>query len=300
MPELRHPSPACAVPVGGRVIVVSDLFLGAKRTEASGSASLELARAARACRGPGALVVAGNAFDLLVPAGRRPVGRTRGARGAAPSPWPATWRRTASAGPSSSRATATGPSSTTRRRTRRSCAAGFEVALDAPSCRSRPRPGPKQVCIDPGWRYDERNAFVDPADPRDTPLGHHAVAEILPALAGSSSTWLDGIDRLADPSGLPRFVASRLTYRRIVRWLWWLLRPDRGRAFRHGSPTGGSSACRRSSSRSPPGCSASALTLVVEVIVAGIVLAVVNHRVWHSAGPLAARPARAPGQRRRP
>ena len=85
--------------------------------------------------------------------------------------------------------------------------------------------GPKVVCIDPGWTYDERNAFIDPANPRDTPLGHHTVAEILPALAGSTSPWLAGIDRLADPSGLPRFVASRLTYRRIVRWLWWLLLP---------------------------------------------------------------------------
>jgi len=61
-----------AVPVGWRVIVVSDLFLGAKRTETSGSASVELARALERAEGPGAVVVAGNAFDLLVPPGGNP------------------------------------------------------------------------------------------------------------------------------------------------------------------------------------------------------------------------------------
>ena len=161
-------------------------------------------------------------------------------------------------------------------------AAGFEVALTA-QLKVATAAGPELVCIEPGWRFDERNAFVDPADRRDTPLGHHAVAEILPALAGSTSPWLAGIDRLADPSGLPRFVASRLTYRRIVRWLWWLLVPIAVALFARlpdywlfGVPR-----------RLEPFSSrllGLGLTLVVEVIVAGIVLAVVNHRVWHSAG----------------
>ena len=61
-----------AVPVSWRVIVMSDLFLSAKRTEASGSASVELARALERAEGPGAVVVAGNAFDLLVPPGGNP------------------------------------------------------------------------------------------------------------------------------------------------------------------------------------------------------------------------------------
>ena len=143
--------------------------------------------------------------------------------------------------------------------------------------------GPKVVCIDPGWTYDERNAFIDPADPRDTPLGHHAVAEILPALAGSTSPWLAGIDRLADPSGLPRFVASRLTYRRIVRWLWWLLLPI-GVSLLARLPDywlyGVPGRLEPFSSR----LLGVAITLLLEVIVVGTVLAVVNHRVWHSAG----------------
>ena len=64
MPE--YSSVAClAVPAGWRVIVVSDLFLGAKRTEVSGHTSVELARALELAEGPGALVIAGNAFDGL-------------------------------------------------------------------------------------------------------------------------------------------------------------------------------------------------------------------------------------------
>ena len=82
-------------------------------------------------------------------------------------------------------------------------AAGFEVAIGA-KLQVATAEGPEQVCIEAGWRFDERNAFVDPADPRDTPLGHHAVAEILPALAGSTtSPWLDGIDRLQTRRACP-------------------------------------------------------------------------------------------------
>ena len=226
-------------------------------------------------------MVAGNAFDLLVPSGGDPAAAL-GAHGelqiafanyleAEPC------RRAILLPGNRDRAILFDPAANSAVR-----AAGFEVALMA-ELQVATASGPKRVRIEPGWRYDERNAFVDPADQRDTPLGHHAVAEILPALAASNSPWLAGIDRLADPSGLPRFVASRFTYRRIVRWLWWLLLPIVAALFArlpdwwlYGMPK-----------RLEPFSSrllGVGITLVVEVIVAGIVLAVVNHRVWHSAG----------------
>ena len=71
-----------AVPFGWRVIVVSDLFLNAKRTQASASASVELARALERAEGPGARC---RSRQRLRPAGaaqRRPGGRARSARGA--------------------------------------------------------------------------------------------------------------------------------------------------------------------------------------------------------------------------
>ncbi len=270
-----------AVPVGWRVIVVSDLFLGAKRTETSGSASVELARALERAEGPGAVVVAGNAFDLLVPPGGNPasaLGAHRELGQALTSYLAADSGRRAILLPGNrDRAILYDPAAIAA-----VIAAGFEVALTV-ELQVATAAGPKQVCIEPGWRFDERNAFVDPADPRDTPLGHHAVAEILPSLAGSSSPWLAGIDRLIDPSGLPRFVASRLTYRRVVRWLWWLLVPIAA-ALLSRLPDYWLFGVPRKLEPFSSRLLGLGLTLVVEVIVAGLVLVLVNHRVWHSAG----------------
>ena len=281
MPE--YATVACLeVPVGCRVIVVSDLFLGAKRTDASGAASLALAHVLRLAEGPGALVVAGNAFDLLVPADGDPaaaLGAHEELRQALGDYLAADCCRRAIMLPGNRDRAILYDQVANAAVT----AAGFEVAISA-KLQVATAGGSKQVRIEAGWRFDERNAFVDPADQRDTPLGHHAVAEILPALAGATtSPWLDGIDRLADPSGLPRFVASRLTYRRVVRWLWWLLLPIAVALLaRLPDPWlfGVPGRIEPFSSR----LLGYGLTLVAEVVVAGIVLAVVNHRVWHSAG----------------
>jgi lysylphosphatidylglycerol synthetase-like protein (DUF2156 family) len=280
MPE--YSSVAClAVPLGWRVIVVSDLFLGAKRTEVSGHASVQLARALELAEGPGALVIAGNAFDLLVPDEGGPaaaLGAHEELRQALAGYLAADCRRRAILLPGNrDRAVLYDPVAKAA-----VLAAGLEVALTA-QLQVATASGPRQVSIEPGWRFDERNAFADPADRRDTPLGHHAATEILPALAGSTSTWLAGIDRLADPSGFPRFVASRFAYRRVVRWLWWLLLPIAVALLARlpdwwlfGMPK----KLQPFSSR----LLGLGLTLAAEAIMAGIVLAVVNHRVWHSAG----------------
>ena len=270
-----------AVPFGWRVIVVSDLLLNAKRTKASASASVELARALERAQGPGVVVVAGNAFDLLVP----PNGDPAAALGAHEELREALERYLAA---DRSRRAILLPGNRDRAVLYDPAAnaavvdAGFEVALSA-QLQVATAAGPKLVCIEPGWRFDERNTFVDPTDRRDTPLGQHAVAEILPALAGSTSPWLAGIDRLADPSGLPRFVASRLTYRRVVRWLWWLLVPI-AVALLARLPDWWLFGVPRRLEPFSSRLLGLGLTLVAEVIVAGIVLAVVNHRVWHSAG----------------
>jgi lysylphosphatidylglycerol synthetase-like protein (DUF2156 family) len=280
MPE--YATVAClAVPVGSRVIVVSDLFLNAKRTDASGAASIELARALGRAEGPGALVVAGNAFDLLVPPEGDPVaalGAHEELRHALAGYLGAQRDRRAILLPGNRDRAILYDSEANSA----VIAAGFEVALSV-QLQVATAAGPKQVRIEPGWRFDERNAFADPADRRDTPLGQHAVAEILPALAGSSSPWLAGIDRLADPSGLPRFVASRLTYRRVVRWLWWLLVPI-AVALLARLPDWWVFGVPRRLEPFSSRLLGLGLSLAAEVIVAGIVLAVVNHRVWHSAG----------------
>jgi lysylphosphatidylglycerol synthetase-like protein (DUF2156 family) len=280
MPEYT-PVACLEVPVGWRVIVVSDLFLSAKRTEASAAAAKALAEELERSEAPGALVVAGNAFDLLVPPGGDPaaaLGAHEELRLAIACYLAADCGRRAILLPGN-RDRAVLYDEVANGAVR---AAGFEVALRAELAVATAS-GSKQVRVEPGWRYDERNAFVNPADEHDTPLGQHAVAEILPALAGAGSSWLEGMDRLADPSGLPRFVASRLTYRRVVRWLWWLLVPI-AVALLARLPDYWLFGVPRKLEPFSSRLLGIGLTIVAEVVVAGVVLAVVNHRIWHSAG----------------
>ena len=280
MPEYA-PVVCLEVPVGCRVIVVSDLFLGAKRTEASAAASQALAKALELAEGPGALVVAGNAFDLLVPPGGDPaaaLGAHEELRQAIANYLSGGCGRRAILLPGNRDRAILYDEATNAA----VLGAGFEVALRA-KLQVATASGPKQVCVEPGWGYDERNAFADPADARDTPIGHHSVAEILPAVSQAGSPWLEGMDRLADPSGLPRFVASRLIYRRVVRWLWWLLVPI-AVALLARLPDYWLFGVPRKLEPFSSRLLGIGLTVVAEVIVAGVVLAVVNHRIWHSAG----------------
>ncbi|HEV2361643.1 MAG TPA: hypothetical protein VGS21_08070, partial [Acidimicrobiales bacterium] len=53
------------LPIGSRAIVASDLFLGAEPSEASTSATREVALALEGFEGGGAVIFAGNLFDLL-------------------------------------------------------------------------------------------------------------------------------------------------------------------------------------------------------------------------------------------
>jgi len=63
-PEVADLVELC-VPVGGRVMVMSDLHLGQKATSASESTTAELARAIEDWDGPGVVVLAGDCWELL-------------------------------------------------------------------------------------------------------------------------------------------------------------------------------------------------------------------------------------------
>ncbi|MDR3649093.1 MAG: phosphatidylglycerol lysyltransferase domain-containing protein, partial [Acidimicrobiales bacterium] len=68
-----------------------------------------------------------------------------------------------------------------------------------PPARSGSRPGA------PGARDSGRGTFTLSPDP--------------------AAEWQDGLGRLADPANTPRFLTSRLLYRRFARFAWWLLVP---------------------------------------------------------------------------
>jgi lysylphosphatidylglycerol synthetase-like protein (DUF2156 family) len=220
------------LPIRGRVIVASDLFLEAVPTPSSSAACQELAEALDAVEGPGAFVVAGNCFQLVP----QPHGPAEAPSGAPPGPVEAFGahgelrraldrflagadRRAILLPGTRDRALCYDTSFAEAARS-----LGFSLAL-AVELDVQTASGSRRVRIEPGWRFDERHAFVDPTDPNDTPLGHHAAFELFPALAAGRSGWLDGVDRLQDPAGLPRFVASRLAYRRLGRFAWLLLVP---------------------------------------------------------------------------
>src|SRR5579872_2229232 len=57
------------VPLGGRVLVISDLHLGPVATPTSTTATTELAQTIDAWTGPGLLVFNGSCVELLGPAG---------------------------------------------------------------------------------------------------------------------------------------------------------------------------------------------------------------------------------------
>ena len=266
-----------AVPAGGRVVVAGDLFLTATPTLASTSASCELARAVAEITGPGALVVAGNLFEFADHPDDELAGslRAHGELAEVLSGWmhsgdhriillPGTRDRAICYDPPTMAAVA---------------AWGVEVAISA-DLNIETNAGVRQVRVEPGWRYDPLNAYGDPPTRADTPLGQHAITELFPAFKATKSGWLDGIDRLADPAGLPRFVTSRLTYRRLGRYVWWLLIPiavallarlpevalfgERLHAVAHTLRD-------------------VAISLALELVAIAVLLGVVNHRVW--AGP---------------
>ncbi len=281
------------VPVGGRVLIASDLFLTEKPTVASSSATSELATAIGSIEGPGAVVIAGNCFELSEGTTEEKASPTAAldAHGRLAKAMAALLKEP-------DRHVILLPGT----RDRAICydeevissleSLGIEIALTV-DLAVQTGDGTKLVRVEPGWRYDSRNAFSDPTDPRDTPLGHHIVTELFPALADTKSGWLDGADRLQDPAGLPRFIASRLTYRRLGRLAWWLLIPAAlvlvarlPELWLFGMPN-------RLHGVAKPVADVT-LTLLGELIAVAVLLAVVNHRVWTGPGSALLGP---PGER---
>lgn len=266
-----------AIPLGGRMVVAGDLFLQAPATPASLAAAAELSSAIKEMRHRGVLVIAGNLFDLSdrpaedLPAALRAHPRLRDAL----TEWLGDDRHRVILLPGT-RDRAICYDTTTMAQ---AGIAGFEVALSV-DAEIETRAGIKRVRVEPGWRYDPLNAYGDPTDPRDTPIGHHALSDVFPMLKSARTGWLSGLDRLADPAGLPRFVTSRLMYRRLGRYVWWLLVPIAVAALAH-LPEVALFGGRLHDIARP--LAEVAISLALELLAIAVLLGIVNHRVW--AGP---------------
>lgn len=85
--------------------------------------------------------------------------------------------------------------------------------------------GIKSVLFEHGHMLDPENTFEDPRDPHDKPFGQYLVQKALPMVIQSQGKLISGISHLAEPHQFPKFVASRVFYRELLSKSWWLLIP---------------------------------------------------------------------------
>jgi predicted phosphodiesterase len=232
-----------AVPRHGRVLVVSDLHLVSRSTSGSRRATDAIAAAVERWDGPGAVVLAGDCFEML--------GEPHLDPGLALDAHPRLTSALAGFAAGADRHVVVLPGNhdghlawheparaTLRRRLGATLALTLDLELDCGV-------GPRRVRVEHGHQLDPANAFVDPRDPAETPLGHHVVQDLLPQIDGLTHTaWGQGLGLLADPLDLPAVLGSRLLYRQLgpvlgVAALPLVLAAVLGGAAAAGAPTGG-------------------------------------------------------------
>jgi lysylphosphatidylglycerol synthetase-like protein (DUF2156 family) len=223
-PEAPFPTPGtrhgvCGDPltipvgVGRRVVVVANFALTATATPATTWAASGFARALDMWDGPGLVVVAGNLFDL----GERSPGAAAvdDALGAHPRLAEALQRF--AQGPE--RRVVCLPGSADAALGTDASARGALEALGAEIAASVDL----QMATVAGTRAVRIDAGVPAVDVSPRPASD--AAAVLAAVQNPTAEWQDGIDRLADPASVQRFLTSRLLYRRFARFGWWLLLP---------------------------------------------------------------------------
>ncbi|MDA8263610.1 MAG: hypothetical protein M0Z47_12380, partial [Actinomycetota bacterium] len=206
---------AVEVPIGHRVIVASELFIG----RFPGRPRPELERFGaylRTVEGPGLIILAGNFFDLLYPRHKPSISdlvtehkyffdelrHLVDDRGFTICVIPG------------SRDAALAYDDDLRRQLSEATGARFGLAFHL---LIETTTGRSEVKVTSGRELDERSAPFDPYSPSDTPFVHHLVGEIVPNIA-SKAPWLEGIDLAIDSGSISRFIGSRLFYRRAMRY----------------------------------------------------------------------------------
>ena len=211
------------VPRGSRVVVVSDLHLAPAASDASTRAAGELAELLDGFHQPGMLVIAGDGFEMLAAApdvaailDSHPQFTDAVKRFAAGKDH----RVVLTPGNHDGQLAWDGDSVAALRD--RLGVTDVTLACDLAVETGE---GTQLVRVMHGHQFDQYNAFDDPRSPVDTPLGHHVVRQVLPKLASRDQpgSLLEGVRWCnGDPSA---FLGSRLLYRMVAGWLWWLAVP---------------------------------------------------------------------------
>src|SRR5438105_11984709 len=206
------------VPAGGRVLAASDIHLGG---HGSHRPVEDLTAAIERSSGPGVLVFAGDVLELVA-------GDLRDVRTILDQEG----RLTAAV-----RAFAAGEGRRVvyvlgNHDSRLAWDAGAAAAVTEAFCcdlalaielKIETGQGCRRVQVEHGHRLDPANSYTDPRDPLDIPLGIQVTRQLTPAM--NRYGYFRDADNLADPLAFPRFVASRLAYRRFARHLKWLAIP---------------------------------------------------------------------------
>jgi lysylphosphatidylglycerol synthetase-like protein (DUF2156 family) len=221
------------VPLGRRVMVVSDLLLTPEATPSTSATTAELARALDTWDGPGILIIAGNLFDLSTTGS--PLPECRQAMDAHPELGRALTRFLTFDERRVIRQTGTHePGYDTDPETIAAIAAQGVEQHGPVDLYLQTATGVRVVRVEPG-----EHAYASAESPPETEFD--PAADTKPGAVGQSSAgkgwrylvaqsdhdapWLVGLNRLSDPSALTRFVVSRTLYRRLGRYAWWLLVP---------------------------------------------------------------------------
>jgi lysylphosphatidylglycerol synthetase-like protein (DUF2156 family)/UDP-2,3-diacylglucosamine pyrophosphatase LpxH len=208
---------------GHRVVVVSDLHLGPVASEVSMRAADELAKLLGGFHQPGMLVIAGDGFEMLAAAPDIPK-----ILDSHPQFTDAVQRFAAHKDhrvvviPGNHDGQLAWDSNSVAVLTERLGVTDVTLACDLAVATEN---GTQLVRVVHGNQFDEYNAFEDPRSPVDTPLGHHVVRQVLPKLASRDQpgSLLEGVRWCeGDPAA---FLGSRLLYRMVAGWLWWLAVP---------------------------------------------------------------------------
>jgi lysylphosphatidylglycerol synthetase-like protein (DUF2156 family)/UDP-2,3-diacylglucosamine pyrophosphatase LpxH len=208
---------------GSRVVVVSDLHLTPAASEVTTQAADELAELLSGFHEPGILVIAGDGFEMLAAAPDIPA-----TLDSHPQFTDAVKRFAAGNDhhvvliPGNHDGQLAWDAETVAVLAERLGVTDVSLACDLAM---ETGDGRQVVRVVHGNQFDQYNAFEDPRSPVDTPLGHHIVRQVLPKLASRDRPgallegirWCDG-----DPTA---FLGSRLLYRMVAGWLWWLAVP---------------------------------------------------------------------------
>jgi lysylphosphatidylglycerol synthetase-like protein (DUF2156 family) len=224
-PSLPGDPLSISVGIGRRVVVVANFALGPQATAATTFAASGFAKALDTWDGPGVVVVAGNLFDLDYDAESPDPGTT-----AAESDAATRVRDALAAHPRLAEALERFAAGSERRVV---ClpgtgdeALGTEASVRAPVETLGAEIASSvdlEMTTVAGIRRVRIDAGVPAVDVAPRPASE--VAAVLAASKSPTAPWQDGIDRLADPASVQRFLTSRLLYRRFARFGPWLLVP---------------------------------------------------------------------------